>query len=113
MNNHWIGEHPSEEQLVELAISGGPPDIQEHADTCASCADIVREFREVKKKVALLGEKEVPQRVERRILNVTRHGHVAGFLQALFLNPYFIALAVAIVVVLLYFLVGSEVFKTQ
>jgi len=113
MNNRWIGEHPSEEQLVELAVSGGPPEIQEHTDTCAFCADIVKEFREVKERVALLGEKEVPQRVERHILNVVRHGHDAGFLQSLFSNPYFIALAVAIVVILLYFLVGSEVFKTQ
>jgi hypothetical protein len=112
MNNHWIGEHPSEEQLVELAVSGGQPEIQEHTDTCASCAGIVKEFREVKKRVALLGENEVPQRVERNILNVARHGHVVSFFQSLFLNPYIIALVVAIVVILLYFLVGSEVFKT-
>jgi hypothetical protein len=112
MNNLWIGEHPSEEQLMELAVSGGPPEIKEHTDTCVSCAGIVKEFREVKEQVALLSEKEVPQRVERHILDVTRHGHGANFLQAFFSNPYLIALAVGIVVILLYFLVGSEVFKT-
>ena len=112
MNNHWTGEHPSEEQLVELAVSGGPPEIQKHTDTCASCAEIVKEFRAVKERVALLREKEVPLRVERHILDVARHGHGTSFLQALFSNPYLIALAVAIVIILLYLLVGSEVFKT-
>lgn len=112
MNNQWAGGHPSEEQLMELAVSGGPTEIKEHAASCDSCAVIVKEFREIKEQVAMLGEAEVPERVERHIFNVTRHGHGAGFLQTLFSNPFFIALAVAVVVILLYFLVGSEVFKT-
>ena len=65
----------------------------------------------MKQRVALLGEEEVPQRIERHILNITRHGHGTGFLRSLLSNPLLIALVVAIVVVLLYFLVGSEVFK--
>ena len=111
MNKLLNGEHPSEEQLMELAVSGGLREIQEHTDSCPLCAGIVREFREVKQRVVSLGEEEVPQKVERHILNITRHGHGAGFLQALFSNPFLIALVVAVVVVLLYFLVGSEVFK--
>jgi hypothetical protein len=111
MKKSLNAEHPSEEQLMELAVSGGLREIQEHTDNCPLCAGIVREFREVKQRVASLGEEEVPQRVEQHILNITRHGHGTGFLQALFSNPFLIALVVAIVVILLFFWVGSEVFK--
>ncbi len=114
MNKLFNGEHPSEEQLMELAVSGSVPEIQEHVNGCPACSGIVKEFREVKQRVASLDEEEVPVRVEQRILSITRHGHGTGFLsgfQALFSNPFLIALVVAIVVILLYFLVGSEVFK--
>jgi hypothetical protein len=107
----WTGEHPSEEQLMELAVAGGPPETQEHCAACPSCAKAVDEFRRVKESLSLLEEKEIPPGIERRILNVTRHGHGEGILQAIFTNPFFIAIAVAIVVILLYLLVGSEVFK--
>jgi hypothetical protein len=111
MNTFRPGEHPSEEQLMEFAVSGGPPEVGEHADTCASCSEIVKEFHRVKERVDAVGEEEVPERVRLSILNAARYGRGADFLQALFLNPFFIALAVAIVVILLYFLVGSEVFR--
>ena len=105
--------HPLEEQLMEFAISGDIPEVQEHIADCPSCGAAVKEFRAVKERVVSLDEEEVPHSVERHILNVTRHGHRAHFLQALFSNPFLIALAVGIVVILLYFLVGSEVFKGQ
>jgi hypothetical protein len=113
MNTIRAGEHPSEEKLMELAISGGPPEIREHAGACALCTDIVKEFRKVKEHVDSVGEEDVPERVKLHIFNVTRYGRGAGFLQALFSNPFLIALAVAIVIILLYFLVGSEVFREQ
>ncbi|MBN1131383.1 MAG: hypothetical protein JXA71_20525 [Chitinispirillaceae bacterium] len=112
MNYFRPGEHPSEEQLMELAVTGGPPDIREHADACAPCSDILKEFRRVKEQVDSVGVEDVPEQVRLSILNAARHGGGAGFLQELFLNPFFIALAVAIVVILLYFLVGSEVFRS-
>jgi hypothetical protein len=90
MNTIRAGEHPSEEKLMELAISGGPPEIREHAGACALCTDIVKEFRKVKEHVDSVGEEDVPERVKLHI-----------------------ALAVAIVIILLYFLVGSEVFREQ
>jgi hypothetical protein len=105
--------HPSEEQLMEFAISGDIPEVKEHIADCLSCGATVNEFRLVNDRVVSLVEDEVPQSVERHILNVTRHGHRVHFLQALFSNPFLIALAVGIVVILLYFLVGSEVFKGQ
>jgi hypothetical protein len=105
--------HPSEEQLMEFAVSGGPPEIQKHILDCSSCGRAADEFRSVKERVASLAEEEVPPNVERHILDVARHGHRVHFLQALFSNNFLIALAVALVVILLYFLVGSEVFKGQ
>jgi hypothetical protein len=47
-------------------------------------------------------------------MEMTRHGTsriAARSLGALITNPFLIALAVAIVVILLYFLVGMEVFR--
>lgn len=114
MNNFFSGEHPSEEQLMELAVSGNVPEIQEHIDRCPSCAGTVKEFREVKQRVASLEEEEVPAHVQQRILSITRHGHGTGLFsgfQSLLSNPFIIALLVAIMVIVLYFLVGSEIFK--
>ena len=113
MNTFRAGGHPSEEQLIEFAVSGGPPEIREHAAACTLCTDIVKEFRKVKERVDSVGEEEVPERVKHHILNLARYGRGAGFLQALFSNPFLIALAVAITIILLYFLVGSEVFREQ
>ena len=114
MNKLPSGDHPTEEQLMEAALSGGTAELQEHVKACPSCARTVHEFREVKKQVASLEEEDVPVRLERRIFNVTRHGHSFGLLeglQSVVANPFIIALAVAVVVIFLYFLVASEVFK--
>ena len=118
MNIFLNGEHPSEEQLMELAISDAAPGIKEHTDNCPSCTRTVKEFREVRKQVASLEDEDVPLQTEQRIMNIIHpghHGHQSGFfsgLQTLFANPFLIALFVAIVVIFLYFLVGSEVFKS-
>lgn len=114
MNNNHNGDHPSEEQLLEFALNGAPLDIGRHVNGCPVCAETVKDFREVKDRVASFEEKEVPDTVERRILRITRHGRRDGplpGLQSLFVNPFFIALIIAIMVIVLYFLVGSEVFK--
>jgi hypothetical protein len=114
MNIFFNGEHPSEEQLMELAVSDAAPGIKEHTDNCPLCTKTVKEFREVRKLVASLQDEEVPLQTEQRILNIMHHNHHEGIfsgLQALFANPFLIALVIAIVVILLYFLVGSEVFK--
>jgi anti-sigma factor RsiW len=108
------GDHPTEEQLMEAAFTGATSELQEHLKSCPTCASTVHEFKEVRNRVASLEEEDVPVRVQRRILNVTRHGHPAGLLQGLqsvVANPFLIALVVALVVIFLYFLVGSEVFK--
>jgi hypothetical protein len=65
----------------------------------------------VKERVTAVGDEEVPERVSRSIFNAARYGRRGNFLQALLLNPFLLALAVAVVVVLLFFLVGSEVFR--
>jgi anti-sigma factor RsiW len=109
-----IGKHPTEEQLMELAINGGAQEHRTHLETCEACARTVREFNEVSRQVVSLGEEEVPRRLEQRIMTISRHGSGGGLisaLQALVANPFLIALAVAVVVILLYFLVGMEVFK--
>jgi hypothetical protein len=56
----------------------------------------------------------VPIKVERRILTIPRHGHRSGVsagVHALFSYPLLIVLIVALVVIVLAFLVGSEVLK--
>jgi hypothetical protein len=107
--------HPTEEELMEVALDGGTGEQRRHCEQCAFCAETVAEFREVKRRLASLDEKEVPATIEHRILNIARHGRSRGGLlsgvQSLFSNPFLIALAVALVVVLLYFLVASEIFK--
>jgi hypothetical protein len=115
MNTTPSTDHPSEEQLMEFAIEGGAPEIRRHVKECAPCAKTVAEFLAVKQQVASLDEEDIPERLERRVLGIARHRHVTGIfsgLQALFANPFLIAAIVAIVVVLLYFFVGSEVFKS-
>jgi hypothetical protein len=116
MNTILTADHPSEEQLMEFALEGGAPEIGRHVAMCAACAKTVGEFRAVKQRVASIDEEDVPERVERRVLSIARHGRSVGTpsggLRALFANPFLIALIVALVVILLYFLVGSEVFKT-
>jgi len=115
MNQSPNGIHPTEEQLMELAISGGNAELREHVLGCPSCARTVDEFKEVKKQVASLEDEDVPVRLERRIFSMARRDRPAGLwqgLQAVVANPFLIALAVAMVVIFLYFLVGTEVFKT-
>jgi hypothetical protein len=115
MNDQGDGiRHPTEDQLMELAINHGAPEHARHVEQCAECARMVREFREVSRQVRSLEEQEVPESVALRIMEMTRHGAsrvMARSLGALFANPFMIALAVAIVVILLYFLVGMEVFR--
>jgi hypothetical protein len=112
MSGHITGVHPSEEQLMEFAVSGLPREIEEHAAACKACSDAIHEFREVKKHMTSCGEEPVHEHIERKILNISRHGHHGtGLARAVFSYPFFIALAVAIVVILLVFLVGSEVFR--
>lgn len=114
MNKFENGDHPSEEELMELALKGEVPALKEHVDGCSACAKLVKEFREVQSRVASFDEEEIPLRTAQRISRIARHGHPPGLssaLQALIANPFLIALAVAVVVLLLYFLVGSEVFK--
>lgn len=118
MNIFLNGEHPSEEELMELAVSDAASGIKEHTHNCPSCTRTVREFREVRKQVASLEDEDVPLKTEQRIMNIMHHGHHVhsggpfSSLQTLFTNPFLIALFVAIVVIFLYFLVGSEVFKS-
>ncbi|MBN1129132.1 MAG: hypothetical protein JXA71_09105 [Chitinispirillaceae bacterium] len=111
--------HPTEEQLMELAINGGKPEHLKHLDICDKCARAVREFRDVSRRVTSMEEEEVPRHLERRIMGTARHGAsrhgtapglVSG-VQALLANPFLLAVAVALVVILLYFLVGTEVFR--
>jgi hypothetical protein len=115
MNTSPSNDHPSEERLLEFAIEGGAGEIERHVKECANCAKTVAEFLAVKQRVVALDEEDIPEPLERRVLGIARHGHGTGFfsgLQALFANPFLIALLVAMVVVLLYFFVGSEVFKS-
>jgi anti-sigma factor RsiW len=115
MNDHGDDiRHPTEDQLMELAINHGAPEHARHVERCAGCARMVREFREVSRQVRSLEEREVPEPVALRIMAMTRHGTsraVTRSLGALFANPFLIALVVAIVVIMLYFLVGMEVFR--
>jgi hypothetical protein len=116
MNTVQPTDHPTEEQLMEFALDGsGVPDIGRHVESCAACATTVAEFRTVCERVASIDEEDIPERVERRVLNIARHGRSRGGpagIGALLSNPFLIALIVALVVVFLYYLVGSEVFKT-
>jgi anti-sigma factor RsiW len=115
MNNCGNEHHPPEEQLMEYAMKEKTGEIERHLDGCPSCARMVKEFRQVKSLVSESEEEEVPVRTERRILRLSRHGRSSSGplpgLPSLLSNPMFLALAVAIVLVLIYFLVGSEVFK--
>lgn len=127
MNNLPHQEHPAEEDLMEFALSAlqaGKKEIEDHVRTCADCARTVKEFQEVGRQVASLADKEVPQRVEQRVLNLTRHGPVHGHqgprdrgqgfgVGSLFSNPVFLTLLILFLLLVLYFLVGSEVFKIQ
>jgi hypothetical protein len=109
-----IHRHPTEDQLMELAINHGAPEHARHVEQCAQCAQMVREFREVSRQVRSLEEREVPEPVARRIMKITRHGSlhiVTRSVSDILTNPFLIALAVAVVVILLYFLVGTEVFR--
>ena len=113
-HNNDIRRHPTEDQLMELAINHGAPECARHVEQCAECSRLVREFREVSRQVRSLEEREVPEPVTRRIMEITRHGSsrvVTNTVSSLLTNPFLIALAVAIVVILLYFIVGTEVFR--
>ena len=119
MNIFLNGEHPSEEELMELAVSDASTEIKEHIVNCPLCTRTVKEFREVGKQVSSFEDEDVPLQTEQRIMNIMmHHGHHVhpggpfSSLQTLFTNPFLIALFVAIVVIFLYFLVGSEVFKS-
>lgn len=109
-----IRGHPTEEQLMELAINTGAPEHRRHVEQCPECARLVEEFTEVRRQVNAVKEEDVPEPLEKRILSITRHGSSRGLLTgvgAIITNPFLIALAVAIVVLMLYFLVGTEVFR--
>lgn len=113
--------HPAEEDLMEFALHEGALDIGDHVRTCAECAKVVREFREVSERVASLADEEVPKRVEQRVLGLSAHRTVHGHPEKskggggggtlFFVNPVVIALLVVLLLIALYFLVGSEVLR--
>jgi hypothetical protein len=108
--------HPVDEKLMEAALGSASDEVRRHCETCPSCAAAVKEFGEVRRRVESLDEKEIPESTARRILNITRHGNgrgggVMSGIQALISNPFLIALTVAMVVLFLYFLLASEIFK--
>lgn len=116
MNDHIdeSGRHPTEEELMELALATGAEEHRRHVEHCPACSRLVEEFREVSRQVGAMKEEDVPEPLERRILEITRHGSARGLFTgvgALLQNPFLIAAAVAVVVILLYFLVGTEVFR--
>jgi hypothetical protein len=124
MNNLPHQEHPAEEDLMEFALKPGSGEIENHVKSCEVCARTVKEFREVGQQVASLADEEIPARVEQRVFKLTRHGPVHGHrgpkepgrgfgVASLFSNPVFITLIILLLLLVLYFLVGSEVFKTQ
>lgn len=127
MNNLSHQEHPAEEDLMEFALSALQPgnrEIENHVKSCEACARTVKEFREVGTQVVSLVDEEVPAHLEQRVLKLTRHvpvhGHQGpkdpgrGFgIASLFSNPVFITLLIMLLLLVLYFLVGSEVFKAQ
>jgi len=126
MNNLPQEDHPAEEELMEFALRAlpaGKKEIEDHVSTCAACTRTVKEFREVGRQVVSLADEEVPERVEERVLKLTRHGPVHGHqrpkelkvfgLGSLFSNPVFMTLLILLLLLVLYFLVGSEVFKAQ
>lgn len=127
MNNLPHQKHPAEEDLMEFALGALQPgnmEIENHVKSCEACAGTVKEFREVGQQVASLADEEVPARVEERVLKLTRHGPVHGHpdqkdqgrgfgVISLFSSPVFIALLVLLLLLVLYFVVGSEVFKVQ
>jgi hypothetical protein len=114
-------EHPTEEDLMEFALHGGALDIGDHVLACPACAKAVREFKAVGEQVASLADEEVPECVEQRVLGLSGHRPVHGHAVKdpdrgrgpwlIFANPVFIALLVALLVIALYFLVGSEVLR--
>jgi len=116
--------HPDEEDLMAFALHEGKNDIGEHVRSCSVCAATVAEFREVEKKISSLAEEDVPERLEQSVLRVSRHRPVHGHQKtadaasgrpfrflSLLSNPVFISLLVMLLILVLYFLVGSEVFK--
>lgn len=127
MNNLPHQDHPAEEDLMEFALRAlptGKKEIEDHVRACEACARTVKEFREVGRQVASLADEEVPERVEERVLKLSRHGPVHGHQElkeqervfgfgSLFSNPVFITLLILLLLMVLYFLVGSEVFKAQ
>jgi hypothetical protein len=122
MNEQSDQKHPAEEDLMEFALGNGRKELRAHVTACEVCARTVKEFGEVGRQVASLADEEVPDRVEQRVLKLARHGPVHGHqgakgpgqgfgIGALFSNPVLITLLILLLLMVLYFLVGSEVFK--
>ena len=108
--------HPTEEQLLELLLTGNMPEVKAHVDACPDCAKLLADFREVRRRIAESPEEEIPRHLEERIMHLARPGRerdagagIASGLVALISNPLVIAAAVIAVVVVLWFVVGIEV----
>lgn len=105
-------KHPSEEQLMEYALGKGDDrSIAEHCASCSICKKEVENLKEAGKFVQSINDEDIPDELESRILNrFIQRNSSQGILQFLS-SPFFIALLVIFMVIILWFLVGTNVLK--
>jgi anti-sigma factor RsiW len=115
MNDSMSAGHCSEEQIIALLLNDADPEIRAHVDSCPTCTKALAEYREVRRRVELVREEEVPPLLEARIMRLARHGRrddrgagLPGVVHALLTNPLFMVVAVVAMLIVLYLLVGSE-----
>jgi anti-sigma factor RsiW len=100
-------DHPSEERLLTHALNGGEDAlVAAHLKVCTRCAEQVEGLRVVREKIESIPDEDVPERVTRRILDVSRRRARASWRSFLLANalPFLIVFGLIIVSLFLYYL---------
>ena len=98
--------HPDEELLIAHALDDDESeDMRIHVAGCVRCAQIVRESRVLKDKLAALDDAEIPARLRQQILDTTRKksrksGAAFDWINDWYKNPFILTgIVIAFVVV--------------
>lgn len=98
--------HPTEDVLVECAISLDNRDVAEHLTECPECMEYVDEMRTIQQDIIEGTDEEVPEYLHQRILSITRRSKqenwLSTFIQTWHKRPFLYGIVSVWVAILLY-----------
>ncbi|NLE00482.1 MAG: DUF3379 domain-containing protein [Fibrobacter sp.] len=98
--------HPSEEILVGCALDEIDAEVAKHISECDTCNEFVKDIRAIEKDIETIGEAEIPEYLNKKVLSITKMNrpgnYLQSFLQNWYKNPFFYGMLTILAVILSY-----------